>query len=165
MASNLDLDDKRVEFVADYVLKSNKIKGDKWMKLWNNDDSKKMILGFFDKPEILQLFISMNSAGFLQAQTECPSGIKAKACFFMKKEKCIIKKDSSVNRLLVYGDLSQNPLDHFSAFVDEVQTFFLVFSHSIGSSSFGFKQKELRIVARCCLRRRGEARSWIEETN
>ncbi|VDP87363.1 unnamed protein product [Echinostoma caproni] len=120
MASDLDLDDKRVEFVADYVLKSNKIKGDKWMKLWNNEEAKQIIFNFFDKPDISQLFIVMNAAGLLQAQLECPSGVKSKSCFFMKKEKCMIKKDSPVNKLLIYGDLPQNPLEHFSAFVDEV---------------------------------------------
>lgn len=130
MASDLELNDKRLEFMADYVLKSNKIKGDKWMKLWNTDESKQMILGFFDKPEVLQLFISMTSAGFLQVQTDFPSGIKTKSCFFMKKEKGVIKKESPVNRLLIYGDLPQNPLEHFSAFVDEVKLHLLFLIHT-----------------------------------
>ncbi|KAA3682025.1 uncharacterized protein DEA37_0001628 [Paragonimus westermani] len=119
MASELELDDKRAEFIANYVLKSNKLKGDKWMKLWNTDEAKQSIVDFFDKPEITELFILASAAGTLQAQYECPSGMKSKACFFMKKEKASIKKDAVVNKLLVYGDLSHNPLEHFSAFVDE----------------------------------------------
>ncbi|KAF8566483.1 hypothetical protein P879_10718 [Paragonimus westermani] len=119
MASELELDDKRAEFIANYVLKSNKLKGDKWMKLWNTDDAKQLIVDFFDKPEITELYILASAAGTLQAQYECPSGLKLKACFFMKKEKTSIKKDVVVNKLLVYGDLSHSPLEHFSAFVDE----------------------------------------------
>ncbi|KAF7257965.1 hypothetical protein EG68_04627 [Paragonimus skrjabini miyazakii] len=119
MASELELDDKRAEFIANYVLKSNKLKGDKWMKLWNTDEAKQLIINFFEKSDITELFVVASAAGTLQAQYECPAGIKSKACFFMKKEKASIKKDAVVNKLLVYGDLSHNPLEHFSALVDE----------------------------------------------
>ncbi|CAL8088370.1 unnamed protein product [Calicophoron daubneyi] len=126
MSAELELDDKRAEFIADYVLKSNKLKGDKWMKLWNTEDMKQIVIKFFEVPENQLLFILLTPAGVLQAQTECPSGMKAKACFFMKKEKIALKKDAVVSKFLIYGDLSQNPLEHFSAFIDEVINHFMI---------------------------------------
>ncbi|KER21146.1 hypothetical protein T265_15161, partial [Opisthorchis viverrini] len=120
MASELELDDKRIEFLADYVLNSNKLKPDKWMKLWNVEEMRKTIINFFENADQMHLFILLTPAGALQAQTQFPSSSKAKSCYFMKKEKCSIKKDSPVNKLLNYGDLSSNPLENFSAFVDEV---------------------------------------------
>ncbi|TGZ69565.1 hypothetical protein CRM22_003672 [Opisthorchis felineus] len=120
MASELELDDKRIEFLADYVLNSNKLKPDKWMKLWNVEEMRKTMINFFENADQMHLFILLTPAGVLQAQTQFPTGSKAKSCYFMKKEKCSIKKDSPVNKLLNYGDLSSSPLENFSAFVDEV---------------------------------------------
>lgn len=118
--SELALDDKRAEFIAEYILTSHKLKNDKWMKLWNTDDLKQKITNFFEKPDVTQLFILLMPSGFLTAENDFPVGSKSKASFFMKKSKEAIPKDGVITKYIFYGDLSYSPLDHFSVFVDEV---------------------------------------------
>ncbi|CAH8868903.1 unnamed protein product [Trichobilharzia szidati] len=118
--SELALEDKRAEFIAEYVLTSHKLKSDKWMKLWNSEEMKQRIINFFEKSDITKLFINLTAAGTLTAENDFPVGSKSKTCFFMKKSKETIPKDGLLNKYIFYGDLSYSPLDHFSAFVDEV---------------------------------------------
>ncbi|CAH8610928.1 unnamed protein product [Heterobilharzia americana] len=118
--SDLVLDDKRAEFIAEYVLTSHKLKNDKWMKLWNSEDMRQKITTFFDKADVTQLFILLTPAGILAAENDFPVSSKSKTCFFMKKSKEVIPKDGLLSKYMFYGDLSYSPLEHFSAFVDEV---------------------------------------------
>ena len=120
LVADLELNDKRVEFVADYVLKTFKLKTDKWMKLYNVEESKLQLLEFFDKQENFSLVVTGNSAGVLALQYEWPSSVKFKACYFVKKNKEVIQKDGNFRAQLLYGDLSIAPMDQLSAYVDEV---------------------------------------------
>lgn len=121
MASELELNDKRGEFIADYVLKSLKQKSDKFLKLWSSDETKQLILDFFEKSDIQQLFVLQAAGGgALQIQYEFPTNLKSKACFFTKKSKESIARDAAFTKVLLFGDVSYTPLDQFSSFVDEV---------------------------------------------
>ncbi|XP_067673689.1 dynein beta chain, ciliary-like [Haliotis asinina] len=120
MASELELNDTRVEFIADYVLKTMKLKPDKWMKMYNVDEVKQQFLDYFEKPELASLIISLSSSGTLSVGFEWPLSPKGKACYFVKKAKEPIQKDTPLRTALLYGDLALSPLDQLSAFVDEV---------------------------------------------
>ena len=120
LVADLELNDKRVEFVADYVLKTFKLKTDKWMKLYNVEESKLQLLEFFDKQENICLVVIGNSAGALSLQYEWPSSVKFKACYFVKKNNQTLGKDGNFRGQLLYGDLSTGPMDQLSAYVDEV---------------------------------------------
>ena len=120
LAADLELNDTRVEFICDYVLKTFKIKGDKWMKLYNVEDNKAMILTFLEKPEIPQILISLSPAGLLSVTTDWPGNLKSKSCYFVRKGKDPILKDGSLRNMIMYGDLSYSPVEQLSAFVDEV---------------------------------------------
>jgi dynein heavy chain len=120
LVADLELNDKRVEFVADYVLKTFKLKPDKWMKLYNVEESKTQLLEFFDKQENLCLVVTGNSAGVLALQYEWPNSVKHKAVYFVKKNKENVQKDGKYRDQLLYGDLSNAPMDQLSAYVDEV---------------------------------------------
>ena len=120
MASELELGDSRVEFMADYVLKTLKVKPDKWSKMYNIDENKLMFMEFFDKPENNTLVVIATSAGALTVQYEWPTNPKAKACYFVRRTREGISKDTVLRNALLYGDLSMSPLDQLSAFVDEV---------------------------------------------
>ncbi|XP_013396327.1 dynein beta chain, ciliary isoform X2 [Lingula anatina] len=120
MASDLELGDSRVEFIADYVLKTMKLKPDKWMKMYNQEEYKLMILEYFDKTDVQNLILLVNSAGVITPQYEWPTNFKGKACYFVKKGTGAINKDNPVRNATVYGDLSHSPLDQLSAFVDEI---------------------------------------------
>lgn len=75
----MEIDDVRVEFVADYVLKTLRIKGDKWTKMYVVEDNKIMCIDFFDKPDSQLLVIALNPSGFLAVTTEWPAQFKQKA--------------------------------------------------------------------------------------
>jgi len=79
MAAELEIGDVRVEFVADYVLKTLRIKGDKWTKMYATEDNKQLCLDFFDKAESHVLVIALNAAGGLAVSNEWPAQFKHKA--------------------------------------------------------------------------------------
>lgn len=128
-AADLEIGDSRVEFIADYVIKTTKCKPDKFMKMYNVDETKQMILEWFDKADLQSLIIVSNPGGSLTAQYEWPANPKQKACYFVKKSKDAIPKDIPFRQAVLYGDLSYSPLDQLSAFVDEVKICITLFYH------------------------------------
>ena len=120
LVADLELNDSRVEFIADYVLKTMKLKSDKWMKLYNVDENKALFLEFFDKPERPHILITANQSGVLSVSYDWPTQLKSKACYFIKKGRENVGKDAVLRNVLLYGDLSYSPMDQLSAFVDEV---------------------------------------------
>ena len=120
MASELELGDSRVEFMADYVLKTLKLKPDKFGKMYSLEENKQMFLDFFDKPDVQALLLIGTASGALNVQFEWPQSPKGKACYFVKKSKDPVTKEQGFRNQVLYGDMSQSPLDQLSAFVDEV---------------------------------------------
>lgn len=121
LVADLEINDLRVEFIAEYVLKTMRLKPDKWMKLYNLEDNKQLIMDYFEKPELFCLLINANSAGVLSITYDWPTGLKTKSCYFIKKSRDPIAKDTTqIRNLLLYGDLADSPVDQLSAFVDEV---------------------------------------------
>ena len=118
--ADLELGDSRVEFMADYVIKTLKCKPDKWMKMYNVEETKLKFMDWFDKPEISSLIVLSNPGGALSAQHEMPSNTKQKAFYFVKKNREAITKDVPLRQAIFYGDLSSSPLEQLSAFVEEV---------------------------------------------
>jgi dynein heavy chain len=121
MAEELEINDSRVEFMAVYLLKTLKIKPDKWTKMYSVEDNKLMVHDFLDKNEQSLLVFSLNATQALVASYSYPNQLKAKACYFSKKNKEPITKDVNIKDVLVYGDLSYSPLDQLSAILDEVK--------------------------------------------
>ena len=121
VAAELELGDKRTEFVADYVLKTMKLKSDKFVKMYGLDENKQMFLDFYDKQDVLQLLVIQSAGGGLTASNDWPAALKTKACYFAKKNKEGIRKDEPMRNQILYGDLSYCPIDQLSAFVDEVR--------------------------------------------
>jgi len=79
MAAELEIGDVRVEFIADYVLKTLRIKGDKWTKMYVIEDNKQLCLDFFDKAESHTLVLAINAAGGITVTTDWPAQFKNKA--------------------------------------------------------------------------------------
>ncbi|CAF0714705.1 unnamed protein product [Brachionus calyciflorus] len=120
MADDLEIQDARVEFLAIYLLKTLKIKGDKWTKMYAIEDNKIMIHEFLDKNEQTLLVFILNSSGTLTVSYSYPNTLKNKACYFAKKNRDPISKDVNIKDALIYGDLSYSPLDQLSAILDEL---------------------------------------------
>lgn len=116
----MDFNDPRFEYISEYVLKTFKLKPDKWSKVVGNDEYKQIILDFFEKNDNSQLVITLNSTGQLVPDYVFPATGKNKTIYFVKREKKdAIGKDNYKGSLL-FGDLSQTPLEQLSALVDEV---------------------------------------------
>ncbi|XP_036372722.1 dynein heavy chain 9, axonemal [Megalops cyprinoides] len=111
--------DKRYEFLEEYILKTLKLKADRWQKCVTTDEYKQIIQDFFDRPDQAMLVVSLNAAGQLLPSSEFPASSKNKAVYFVKRGKDVLSPDSIKSNLL-YGDLSYSPLDQFSALVEEV---------------------------------------------
>ena len=114
--------DKRIDFVAEYVLKTLKLKPDKWQKCIGVEENKIMIQEFFEKSDHMILIISANAAGILTPSTVFPLSGKSKAVYFIKKAGGNITVDGIQSQLL-FGDLSYAPLDQMSSLVDDVSRF------------------------------------------
>nr|XP_029540762.1 LOW QUALITY PROTEIN: dynein heavy chain 9, axonemal [Oncorhynchus nerka] len=112
-------EDRRFEFIEKYVLKTLKLKQDRWQKCISTDDNKQVIQEFLDKPDQMTLVVSLNAAGHLLATVGFPATVKNKGVYFVKRSKTALTPDSMKSHL-VYGDLSYAPLDQFSALVEEV---------------------------------------------
>ena len=119
-AAELELGDKRTEFIADFVLKIMKLKGDKFQKMYSLEENKQIFMDFFDKPDTLQLVVCQAPGGGLAPTNDWPTTLKTKACYFVRKGREAVQKDTPMRNQILYGDLSYSPIDQLSAFVDEV---------------------------------------------
>ncbi len=120
MADDLEIGDSRIEFMAGYLLKTFKIKGDKWTKMYAVEDNKLAIIEFVEKPDQVLLVFVLNSSGALSVSYNYPTQFKSKAIYFAKRGKEAIPKDANIKEVLLYGDLSYSPLEQLSAILDEV---------------------------------------------
>ncbi|KAM8946996.1 dynein axonemal heavy chain 9 [Pelodytes ibericus] len=111
--------DKRFQFLEDYVLKTLKLKPDRWQKCVSTEESRQILQEFLDKADQLLLVVALNPAGHLVPTLEFPNTSKNKAVFFLKRSSTFLSAES-MKSSLIYGDLSYAPLDHFSALVEEV---------------------------------------------
>ncbi|XP_063312141.1 dynein axonemal heavy chain 9 [Pelobates fuscus] len=111
--------DKRLLFLEDYVLKTLKLKPDRWQKCVSTEENKTILQDFLEKADQLLLVVALNPAGQLVPTLDFPKTNKNKSVFFLKRSSAFLSADS-MKTGLIYGDLSYAPLDHFSALVEEV---------------------------------------------
>lgn len=111
--------DKRLQFIEEYVLKTLKLKAERWQKCLSTEENRAILQEFLEKADRMVLVVALNLAGLLLPLLEFPNSIKNKAVFFLKKANASLSPDSMKSGL-IYGDLSYAPLDHFSALVEEV---------------------------------------------
>ena len=130
MAEDLELNDPRIYFVADYVLKTLKLKSDKFAKMYALDENKQLVHDFFDKADSQILVVQYTASGSLQPSVTFPNVLKNKSCYFIKKRREALPKDSILRDAMMYGDLSTSPVDQLSAMVDEVGKSFPLFDIS-----------------------------------
>lgn len=114
-------EDKRLDFIADYVLRTLKLKQDKWQKCVSSEDGRQVLQEFLDKAERRTLVVSVTAAGLLQPAAAFTAAARNKAVYFVKRSRAALSPDS-MRENLVYGDLSYAPLDQFSALVEEVSS-------------------------------------------
>ncbi|XP_044152524.1 dynein axonemal heavy chain 9 [Bufo gargarizans] len=111
--------DKRLRFIEEYVLKTLKMKADRWQKCLSTEENKAIFQEFLEKADQMVLVVALNPAGLLVPLLEFPNSMKNKGVYFLKRTNAFLSPDSMKSNL-IYGDLSYAPLDHFSALVEEV---------------------------------------------
>lgn len=129
---DLNIRDPRVEFIALYVLKTMKLKAEKWTKMFNVEDYEKMICEFVEKKDVSDMLtfhytgslsggLSASTTGTLQPSYTYPANIKHKTVYFIKKEKGqMIPMGSNTKDLLFYGDICYSAMGQLSAAIDEL---------------------------------------------
>ncbi|KAM8836943.1 LOW QUALITY PROTEIN: dynein axonemal heavy chain 9 [Spinachia spinachia] len=111
--------DTRLDFIAEYVLRTLKMKKDKWQKCVSIEDNLHVLQEFLDIAEQSTLVVSVTASGLLQPVAVFPASSSNKAVYFVKHSRTVLREDS-MKKDLFYGDLSHAPLDQFSALVEEV---------------------------------------------
>ncbi|XP_075889814.1 dynein axonemal heavy chain 9 isoform X2 [Nelusetta ayraudi] len=112
--------DERLDFIADYVLRTLKVKRDKWQKLVSGEDDLRLLLDFLDGAEPRSLLVSLTAAGLLQpAAGFAAADFRNRAVYFVKRRTAALSL-LSMRGNLVCGELSCEPLEQFSALVEEV---------------------------------------------
>lgn len=114
--------DVRWEFLKTYVLKSMKLKPDKWEKMRSIEDNEILINEFLEKADSEILIFYVNAGGQLMPEGQFVISSKNKIIYFIKKKKEPITPGKSA-QLCLYGDLSYAPLDHLAGLVDQVSLY------------------------------------------
>jgi len=77
--------------------------------------------------ETQMLVITKDIKGDLKALDSYPQGPKSKSAFFLKKEPMMFSRDDvTFKDNVLYGDLSQYPLENLVAFIEEVISIFRI---------------------------------------
>ncbi|KAF2900340.1 hypothetical protein ILUMI_05842 [Ignelater luminosus] len=111
--------DMRLEFLLNYLIKTMKIKQDKWTKMITTDEYNKLIMNFFNNPNIPRLVMTINAGGQLQPVTEFPNNLKTKSSYFIRKQKEIITWEN-FREILLFGDMSPKPVEELAVLIEEV---------------------------------------------
>uniref|UniRef100_A0AAR2IP24 Dynein heavy chain 9, axonemal n=1 Tax=Pygocentrus nattereri TaxID=42514 RepID=A0AAR2IP24_PYGNA len=111
--------DKRLGFLEEYVLKTMKLKSDRWQKCLAVEEHKQVIQDFLDKPDHTTLVVSLSAAGQLIPASGFAGASKNKAVYFIKRSQTALSSDTMRANVL-HGDMSSSALEQFSAFVEEV---------------------------------------------
>ncbi|KAM6897526.1 dynein beta chain, ciliary-like [Xenentodon cancila] len=111
--------DRRLDFIANYVSKSLKLKNDIWQKCVSSEENKQVLQEFLDRAELTTLVVSVTAGGQLQLDASFTGGSKNKSVYFIKTDKTALTPET-MTKSLVYGDLSPDPLEQFSVLVEEV---------------------------------------------
>ncbi|XP_053270380.1 dynein axonemal heavy chain 9-like [Pleuronectes platessa] len=111
----LPVEDRRMVFIADLVLKFLKVKKDKWQKCVSSEENHQVLQDFLDRAEQRSLLVSLTAGGMLQA-AKCLSSSSpgTKAVYFMKREKTALTVET-MSEKLTWGHMPSRPLDLLSA--------------------------------------------------
>ncbi|XP_078394996.1 dynein axonemal heavy chain 11-like [Cetorhinus maximus] len=110
-------DDERVQYIADWIVFSLRLRADKWVKFITSAENQKLLSDFLERDYMLVWFVS--TTGLLAASWELPSNLKSKVVYIIKKIRGPILKEN-YRRALLFGHLSTTPLNQITTLVEEV---------------------------------------------
>ena len=115
--------------------------------MYSIEENRLMIEDFFNKensyPHIV--LISMNTVGSLVVQSVFPNQIKNKMIFLARKNKDPIGKNATILQDIIYGDISQSPLEQMYSILDGVGFFLFTWIGKLLLPFFGLWRFSLRL--------------------
>lgn len=112
--------DPRFEFMGSYVIKTLKLKPEKWIRVQTFEEHKAIIKEFLDKPLPSVLVILLTPSAQLVPTTVFPlTQLKTKGVYFIKKLPQEVPREKC-EHWLILGDLATRTIDQLSSLVDEV---------------------------------------------
>uniref|UniRef100_A0A8B9HS49 Dynein, axonemal, heavy chain 9 n=1 Tax=Astyanax mexicanus TaxID=7994 RepID=A0A8B9HS49_ASTMX len=111
--------DQRLHFLQERVLKTLRLKPDRWQKCLAVEEQKQVIQDFLDKSDHTTLVISLTAAGQLIPAVDFAVSQKNKAVYFIKRGQTSLTPDS-VKTNVYFGTMCGPPLEQLPAFVEEV---------------------------------------------
>uniref|UniRef100_W5L8L0 Dynein axonemal heavy chain 17 n=1 Tax=Astyanax mexicanus TaxID=7994 RepID=W5L8L0_ASTMX len=115
--------DQRLHFLQERVLKTLRLKPDRWQKCLAVEEQKQVIQDFLDKSDHTTLVISLTAAGQLIPAVDFAVSQKNKAVYFIKRGQTSLTPDS-VKTNVYFGTMCGPPLEQLPAFVEEVTLIF-----------------------------------------
>lgn len=112
-------EEKRLEFIKDYVLKTLRLKKDQWQKCVAVEEHKQVIQDFLDKSDHTPFVVYLNTAGQLVPTNEFTWTSKNKAVYLMKHSQTAVSADT-MRTDLRRGVMSCSALEQLSVFVETV---------------------------------------------
>ncbi|OWR55207.1 putative ciliary dynein heavy chain [Danaus plexippus plexippus] len=110
--------DTRLEFMSEYILKSLKLKIEKWTKFITGDE-RHLLYKFFDMPKFEVIVFRLNTSGLLTCSTTFPPISRGKMVYFLRNSDQKITQ-SNFRTTLTIGEMSGNVLMDLSVMADEV---------------------------------------------
>ncbi|ELK38011.1 Dynein heavy chain 17, axonemal [Myotis davidii] len=112
--------DARFEYLEGIAALLLRFKPDKWGKLLGAEESLALFTEFFDKPDVLVLVLTLNTAGMIVPCLGFPAALKTKGVYFIKK------KPENISKTNIKGLPS---LD--SSLLHAIETIVIDWSHQI----------------------------------
>ncbi|KAK0087408.1 hypothetical protein PV325_001063 [Microctonus aethiopoides] len=111
--------DKRFDFIYQYLNHSSKIKIDKWEKMMTIEESKNIIIKFFNTPTEKILTIHISPSGIPQPALGIQPAAKTKLSYFVRRQPINITEVNYRDELIP-GDMSSKPIDELDTLIREV---------------------------------------------
>ncbi|XP_034948410.1 dynein beta chain, ciliary-like [Chelonus insularis] len=109
--------DPRLDFIFQYLTKSNKIKADKWTKMITTPDFKIVINKFFNNPSETILTIQITPGALLPVLGIQPD-TKTKVSYFVRRNQVNIT-EANYREVLIPGDMSSNSIEELATLIEE----------------------------------------------
>lgn len=113
--------DTRLSFVSSFVLKTLRLKPEKWNRVMATEEYKSTVMEFLTGDQLNLLIFILTQAAHIIPMTSFPlSQLKTKGVYFIKKQPGPVPR-TDANGYLIVGDMATKPIDQLAAIVDEVK--------------------------------------------
>ncbi|XP_037954213.1 dynein beta chain, ciliary [Teleopsis dalmanni] len=112
--------EKRQEFLWNYIMKTMRLKQEKWNKMITTNEFRDIVNDFLSDPFNERIIFYLNSASLLVPSNSFPLKPRSKIVYFIRTELPSDLEEEDMNDKLTYGDVLHNVLENLSVLCDEV---------------------------------------------